>query len=135
MERLSCDTAKTCRHQVEDSRNNEKKRLSNESSSRQCLRWITFEPSNRVTLLGLLKNPMVLMVLMTVIMAVAQISLIRNMDPEALEELKKEMGKGNVFQQMAAANKAMDASVEKQVNSKFGVKEEKVGGGKNDEKK
>ena len=62
-------------------------------------------------------------------------SLIRNMDPEALEELKKEMGKGNVFQQMAAANKAMDASVEKQVNSKFGVKEEKVGGGKNDEKK
>ncbi len=94
-----------------------------------------FEPSNRVTLLGLLKNPMVLMVLMTVIMAVAVPSLIRNMDPEALEELKKEMGKGNVFQQMAAANKAMDASVEKQVNSKFGVKEEKVGGGKIDEKK
>ena len=30
-----------------------------------------FEPSNRVTLLGFLKNPMVLMVLMTVIMAVA----------------------------------------------------------------
>ena len=79
-----------------------------------------FEPSNRVTLLGLLKNPMVLMVLMTVVMAVAVPSLIRNMDPEALEELKKEMGKGNVFQQMAAANKAMDASVEKQVNSKFG---------------
>ncbi len=48
---------------------------------------------------------------------------------------KKEMGKGNVFQQMAAANKAMDAGVEKQVNSKFGVKEEKVGGGKIDEKK
>ena len=94
-----------------------------------------FEPSNRVTLLGLLKNPMVLMVLMTVIMAVAVPSLVRNMDPEALEELKKEMGKGNVFQQMAAANKAMDASVEKQVNSKFGVKEEKVGGGKIDEKK
>ena len=79
-----------------------------------------FEPSNRVTLLGLFKNPMVLMVLMTVVMAVAVPSLIRNMDPEALEELKKEMGKGNVFQQMAAANKAMDASVEKQVNSKFG---------------
>ena len=79
-----------------------------------------FEPANRVTLLGLLKNPMVLMVLMTVVMAVAVPSLIRNMDPEALEELKKEMGKGNVFQQMAAANKAMDASVEKQVNSKFG---------------
>ena len=67
---------------------------------------------------------MVLMVLMTVVMAVAVPSLIRNMDPEALEELK-EMGKGNVFQQMAAANKAMDASVEKQVNSKFGAKEEK----------
>ena len=87
-----------------------------------------FEPSNRVTLLGLLKNPMVLMVLMTVVMAVAVPSLIRNMDPEALEELKKEMGKGNVFQQMAAANKAMDASVEKQVNSKFGAKEEKNSG-------
>ena len=87
-----------------------------------------FEPSNRVTLLGLLKNPMVLMVLMTVLMAVAVPSLIRNMDPEALEELKKEMGKGNVFQQMAAANKAMDASVEKQVNSKFGTKEEKNSG-------
>ena len=75
-----------------------------------------------MTLLGLLKNPMVLMVLMTVVMAVAVPSLIRNMDPEALEELKKEMGKGNVFQQMAAANKAMDASVEKQVNSKFGAR-------------
>ncbi|CAL6366777.1 unnamed protein product [Bathycoccus prasinos] len=87
-----------------------------------------FEPSNRVTLLGLLKNPMVLMVLMTVVMAVAVPSLIRNMDPEALEELKKEMGKGNVFQQMAAANKAMDASVEKQVNSKFGAKEGKNSG-------
>ena len=87
-----------------------------------------FEPSNRVTLLGLLKNPMVLMVLMTVVMAVAVPSLIRNMDPEALEELKKEMGKGNVFQQMSAANKAMDASVEKQVNSKFGAKEEKNSG-------
>ena len=87
-----------------------------------------FEPSNRVTLLGLLKNPMVLMVLMTVVMAVAVPSLIRNMDPEALEELKKEMGKGNVFQQMAAANKAMDASVEKQVNRKFGAKEEKNSG-------
>ena len=49
-----------------------------------------FEPSNRVTLLRLLKNPMVVMVLMTVVMAgVAVPSLIRNMDPEALEELKE----------------------------------------------
>ena len=37
------------------------------------------------------------------------------------------MGKGNVFQQMAAANKAI-VDVEKQVNSKFGAKEEKNSG-------
>ena len=43
--------------------------------------------------------------------------MIANMDPEALEELKKEMGKGNMFQQMAAANKAIDNSIEKQVTS------------------
>jgi hypothetical protein len=76
-----------------------------------------FEPSNRLTLIGLLKNPMVLMVLMTVIMAVMVPKMIANMDPEALEELKKEMGKGNMFQQMAAANKAIDNSIEKQVTS------------------
>ena len=89
-----------------------------------------FEPSNRVTLLRVVeKSDGFDGVDDGWLWQVAVPSLIRNMDPEALEEFKKEMGKGNVFQQMAAANKAMDASVEKQVNSKFGAKEEKNSGG------
>ena len=83
-----------------------------------------FEPSNRMTLSGMLKNPMVLMFVATLVMSIIVPSMIRNMDAETLEELQKEMGKGNIIDQLSAVNRVVDESVDRTINQRGGEKDE-----------
>ena len=69
-----------------------------------------FEARAAASPMAMLKNPMVLMVLMTVLMAWGMPKMIENMDPEELKMMQERMGSQPTMQDILSGKATADAA-------------------------